>query len=52
VEYYGMVVKGKANEAKIIIDQSESPNPNVEKRPSAKSGISKLVPKDTGCTVS
>jgi len=46
VEYYGMAVKGKANEAEIIIDQSESPNPNVEKRSSAESGISKLVSND------
>jgi SAM-dependent methyltransferase len=52
VEYYGMVVKGKANEIEIIIDRSESPNPNVEKRSGAESGILKLVSKDTGCIVS
>jgi len=52
VEYYGMIVKGKANEAEIIIDQSESPNPNVEKRSSAESGISKLVSNDGICIVS
>lgn len=52
VEYYGMVVKGKANEIEIIIDRSESPNPNAEKRSGAESGILKLVSKDTGCIVS
>jgi len=30
VEYYGMVVKGKANEIEIIVDQSESPSPSVK----------------------
>ena len=45
VEYYGMVVKGKANEIEIIVDPSESPNSNATKRLSTENSISKLVSK-------
>ena len=38
VEYYGMVIKGKANEIEIIVDQSESPSSSVRKH-----SISKLA---------
>jgi SAM-dependent methyltransferase len=40
VEYYGMVVKGKANEIKIIIDPSKSPNTTVGKRLSEEEALS------------
>jgi len=45
VEYYGMVVKGKANEIEIVVDRSESPNSNATKRLSTENSISKLVSK-------
>jgi len=44
VEYYGMVIKGKANEIEIIVDQSEeSPNPTTGKRLNQEKRVFNLV---------
>lgn len=46
VEYYGMVVKGKASEIEIVVNQLDSPNSNARKRLSTENSISKLVSKN------
>jgi len=52
VEYYGMIVKGKANE--IEISESESPNSVTAKRLNTENSVSNLAPKtnDGSCIVS